>query len=85
MAHEVQVASLFDVVQQAAARNAPAIKLKKLNKAQPKFDFAVRARHGGALFVGEGNFSFALALARLKGMWPSSILATAHEKAAAPT
>ncbi|WP_133057608.1 hypothetical protein [Falsiruegeria litorea] len=67
MTYEFRGASLVDAVQQAVARNAPAIELKKLNKAPHKFDFAARARLGSALFVGEGNFSFALALARLKG------------------
>ena len=75
--YEFRGASLFDAVQQAVARNAPALELKKLNKAPHKFDFAARARLGSALFVGEGNFSFALALARLKGVSPSSILVTA--------
>lgn len=65
--YEFRGASLFDAVQRAVGRNAPAFELKKLNKARQKFDFAARARLGSALFVGEGNFSFALALARLKG------------------
>lgn len=77
--YEFRGASLFDAVKQAVGRNAPAVELKKLNKAGQKFDFAARARLGSALFVGEGNFSFALALARLKGVSPSSILATAYE------
>ncbi len=77
--YEFRGVSLLDAVQQAVGRNASAIEQKKLNKARQKFDFAARARLGSALFVGEGNFSFALALARLKGVSPSSILATAHE------
>ena len=74
LTYKFRGASLFDAVQQAVARNAPAVELKKLNKARQKFDFAARARLGSALFVGEGNFSFALALARLNGVSPSSIL-----------
>ena len=80
--YEFRGASLFDAVQQAVGRNTPAVELKKPNKARQKFDFAARARLGSALFVGEGNFSFALALARLKGVTPSSILATAYEEEA---
>jgi len=77
--YEFRGASLFDAVQQAVGRNAPAVEHKKLNKARQKFDFAARARLGRTLFVGEGNFSFALALARLKGVSPSTILATVYE------
>lgn len=70
---------MLDAVQQAVGRDAVVIEEKKLNKTTQKFNFAARARLGNALFVGEGNFSFALALARLKGVSPSSLLATAHE------
>ena len=70
---------MLDAVQQAVGRDAPVVEQKKLNKATQKFDFAARARLDSALFVGEGNSSFALALARLKGVLPSSLLATAYE------
>lgn len=75
--YEFRGTSLLDAVQQAVGHNAPAVEQKKLNKASQKFDIAARARLGSALFVGEGNFSFALALARLEGVSPSSLLASA--------
>ncbi|WP_299778352.1 Rossmann-like fold-containing protein [uncultured Roseobacter sp.] len=77
--YEFRGASLLDAVQNAVGRNAPAVEQKKLNKARPKFDFAARVHLGRALFVGEGSFSFALALARLEGVSPSSLLATVYE------
>jgi len=80
--YEFRGASLLEAVQQAIGRDAPTVEQKKLNKAPQKFDFAARARLGSALFVGEGNFSFALALARLKGVSPSSLLATAYKNEA---
>ncbi len=70
---------MLDAVQHAVGRDAPVVEQKKLNRATQKFDFAARARLGSALFVGEGNFSFALALAHLKGVSPSSLLATEYE------
>ncbi|MBW4709549.1 DUF2431 domain-containing protein [Roseobacter sp. YSTF-M11] len=79
MTHEFRGASLHDAVQQAVGRNAPIFEQKKLNNVTQKFDFAARARLGSALIVGEGDISFALALARLKGVTPSCLLATAYE------
>ncbi|MEN8892190.1 Rossmann-like fold-containing protein [Planktotalea arctica] len=52
---------------------------KKLAKASVKFDFATRMRLGSVLFVGEGNLSFALTVARKSRTPASSILATVYE------
>lgn len=77
--YEFRGTSLYDAVQKAVGQDRPKLEQKKLQKTAAKFDFAARVRLGSALFVGEGNFSFALSMARLKGVTPSSLLATAYE------
>lgn len=67
---------------QEAVHNAlghPILSTKKLAKASAKFDFATRMHLGGVLFVGEGNLSFALTMARKSRAPASSILATVYE------
>ena len=67
---------------QAAIHQAlryPALSVKKLAKVASKFDFSARIRAGGVLFVGEGNLSFALTLAKKPRVTTSSILATVYE------
>jgi hypothetical protein len=79
MTYEFRGATLFDAVQQATRRNAPLLDQKRLSKLSACYDFAARARLGQMLFVGEGNFSFSLSLARMRGVSAPSLTATSYE------
>jgi len=58
--YEFRGATLQEAVHQAL--RYPALSTKKLAKVAAKFDFTARVRMGSALFVGEGNLSFALTM-----------------------
>ena len=75
--YEFRGATLQEAVHQAI--RCPALSTKKLAKVATKFDFTARMRVGGVLFVGEGNLSFALTMARKPRIPTASILATVYE------
>lgn len=75
--HEFRAATLRDAIRLAV--RGPAPETKRLAKRPSGFDFANRMRIGDALFVGEGNFSFALAMACLPRVSARSFVATAYE------
>ena len=75
--YEFRAATLQDAVRLAV--RSPAPETKRLAKRSAAFDFASRMRGGPVLFVGEGNFSFALAMARLPGTDTRALVATAYE------
>lgn len=81
--YEFRRRSLADAVQQAVSggRRAEATDLsfKKLLKTQRAYPFGQKAAAGSVLLVGEGNFSFALSLARLRGVEPGGLTATCYE------
>lgn len=72
-------ATLLDAVHKATRPNAPSLGQKKLKMVPVHYDFAARARLGQMLFVGEGNFSFSLSLARMRGVSAPSLTATSYE------
>lgn len=75
--YEFRGATLQTAVHQAL--QYPALSTKKLAKVASKFGFTARMRAGSVLFVGEGNFSFALTLSRKPRVPTSSSLATVYE------
>lgn len=77
--YEFRGSTLLDAVRQAVGRPNVRISHKKLIKENGKFDFSARMRLGSVLFVGEGNFSFSLSLAKRKDVPVTSVLATAYE------
>lgn len=81
--HEYRGRSLAEAVQLAVSGDrraeAPDLSSKKLLKGRGFYPFGQKAAAGSVLFVGEGNFSFALSLARLRGVEPSSLTVTCYE------
>lgn len=77
--YEFRGSTRLEAVQQAVSRSDLQLSHKKRPKRKGKFDFSARMRLGSVLFVGEGNFSFSLSLAKQKVVPISSILATAYE------
>ena len=75
--HEYRSTTIQGAVHKALAY--PRLAVKKLTKSSEKFDFAAQMRAGSVLFVGEGNFSFALSMARLPHVTASSLMATVFE------
>lgn len=83
--YEFRGSTLLEAVQQAVGRSDLQLSHKKLLKRKGKFDFLARVRLGSVLFVGEGNFSFSLSLAKRKAVPVSSIVATTCEAEDDPT
>jgi hypothetical protein len=75
--YEFRAATLQDAVRLAV--RGPVLEAKRLAKRPARYDFAGRMRLGSVLFVGEGNFSFALAMARLPRAPTRTFVATAYE------
>lgn len=88
---EFRGATLQEVVHRAttgfrAPRGAEAdLLFKKLDKSDRRYPFVRQARRGDMLLVGEGNFSFALSLARSAAPLRHRLVATTIEAEAALT
>jgi Domain of unknown function (DUF2431) len=52
---------------------------KKLAKCREHYPFGTKVAAGPALLIGEGNFSFALSLARLRTAHANALTATSYE------
>jgi hypothetical protein len=81
--YEFRGRSLVEAVRLAVADDrrvgAADLSVKKLVKGRGFYPFGQKAAAGSVLFLGEGNFSFALSLARLRGVEPSGLTATCYE------
>ena len=80
---EFRGASLAGVVRAAVRGDRQAkpydLQSKKLPKGRNFYPFGQKVAAGSVLFVGEGNFSFALSLARLRAVEPGGLTATSYE------
>jgi hypothetical protein len=79
MTYEFRGATLYDAVRSATRPTASLLGQKKLNKLPSHYDFAARAQFGQMLFVGEGNFSFSLSIARERGVSAQALISTCYE------